>query len=48
MDRITEIAERIYELADPWERDYEPDDIAGQIVNDPLAVIEYLLDRLED
>lgn len=47
MDRITELAERIYELIDPWEREVEPDDIAGHIIDYPLEVIEYLVERLE-
>ncbi len=45
---IMDLANRLYNLVDPWDRDYETvDDIANDIENDPDAVIEYLLDLLE-
>lgn len=45
---IQQLAERIYNYVDPWDRDYETvDDIANDIKNDPETVIEYLLDLLE-
>ena len=46
--KIQQLAERIYNYVDPWDRDYETvDDIANDIKNDPEAVIEYLMDLLE-
>jgi hypothetical protein len=43
------LAERLFNLVDPWERDYETvDDIANDIKNDPETVIEYLMDLLEE
>lgn len=46
--KIQQLAERIYNYVDPWDRDYETvDDIANDIKNDPETVVEYLLDILE-
>lgn len=47
--QIQQLAERIYNYIDPWDRDYETvDDIANDIKNDPDTVIEYLIDLLEN
>ena len=46
--KIMDLATRLYNYVDPWERDYETvDDIANDIENDPDLIIEYLLDLLE-
>jgi hypothetical protein len=43
------VAERIFNYIAPWDRDYETiDDIANDIENDPEAVIDYLMDLLEE
>lgn len=43
------LAQRLYNYVDPWDRDYETvDDIVNDIKNDPLTVIEYLLDIVEN
>lgn len=43
------LAERIFNFVDPWDRDYGTvDDIANDIKKDPEAVIEYLMDLLEE
>lgn len=43
------LAERLYNMIDPWDRDYETvDDLANDIKNDPCAVIEYLIDLVDD
>lgn len=47
-DTEYKFAQRIYDLVDPWDRDgYTVEDIARTIKDDPLAIIEDLLDRLE-
>ena len=46
---VQKLAERIYNYVDPWDRDYETvDDIANDIKQDPLTVIEYLMDLLDN
>jgi len=46
--RIYDLANKLYNLIAPWDRDYETvDDIANDIENDPDLIIEYLLDLLE-
>jgi len=46
--KIQQLADRLYNFVDPWDRDYETvDDIANDIKTDPETVIEYLLDLLE-
>ena len=46
---ITELAQRIYDYLDPWERsDYTPEDIKQQIENDPVSTISFLINLLED
>jgi len=51
MDNIKaqKLAERIFNYVDPWDRDYETvDDIANDIKQDPLTVMEYLMDLLDN
>ena len=50
---MSEIADRIFELIDPWDRPYTDDDetkaeIDRTIAEDPKAIINDLLDRLEE
>ena len=50
MDQILlqKVASRIFNYVDPWDRDYETvEDIMHDIENDPLTVVEYLMDLLE-
>lgn len=48
MDRINELAQRLYDLIDPWDCDYATiDDFIIDLQDDPLAIIEYLLDRVD-
>ena len=43
------LAERFFNYLDPWDRDYASvDEIANEIKNDPEAVIEYMMDLLEE
>ncbi len=47
--QVQELAERLYNYVDPWDRDYETvDDIANDIKQDPLTVIKYLMELLEN
>ena len=47
--KIQQLAQRLYNYIDPWDRDYETvDDIANDIKSDPEAVIEYMMDILEN
>lgn len=47
--KIQQLAERICNYVDPWNRDYETvDDIANDIKNDPDLIIEYLMDLLAE
>lgn len=44
-----QLAQRIYDITDPWDRDEAtPENIAHDIKTDPLAVIEYLINLVED
>lgn len=46
---LNELAQRVFDV-DPWEarnNDATPESIAESIKNDPLPVIEYLLDVIE-
>ena len=49
---MSELADRIFELIDPWDRYDEPEqmkkDIDEAIEEDPKKVIKDLLDRLEE
>lgn len=48
-DKILSAAQRIFDTFDPWDLEYAgPDDIAKQIKEDPAAVINYLLDTIQD
>jgi len=47
---IRDIAQRIYDI-DPWNarnEDATPESIAESIKNDPLPVIQYLIEVIED
>jgi len=43
-----ELAQRIYDYTDPWERESTVEEIAETIKTDPEAVISYLMDIIED
>ena len=47
-NKIHQIAERIYNIIDPWDREFTVDELAEEIVADPIATIEGLLDRIEE
>ena len=48
-ERIQKVAQKLYDLIDPWDCDYATvDDFVIDIGDDPLSVIEYLADRLEE
>ena len=49
-ERIEQIAQHIIALSDPWELDAETDReyIEQSIKDDPLSVIEELLNRLQE
>ena len=45
-EKIKELAESIYNDMAPWERaDGDLDEIIQTLVNDPLEVVKYLVDR---
>ena len=47
--KVQKLAERIFNYVDPWDRDCETvDDIANDIKQDPLTVMEYLMDLLDN
>jgi hypothetical protein len=49
MDATTKaLAQRIHDYTDPWAREETVEQIARSIQNDPEAVINYLLDIIED
>ena len=49
MNKYDELAQRLYDLIDPWDCDYATkDDFIIDLQDDPIAIIEYLLDRLDD
>lgn len=46
---VHEMAEKIYDLYDKWDKaDYTVEDVEWAIRNTPLAVIEYLVGRIEE
>lgn len=47
-NRLQQIAKRIYDMIDPWEREFTIDELAQDITADPLATIEGLLDSIEE
>lgn len=48
-ERIMEIATRIYEAMDPWERfDTSIEETAEEIMKNPIDCIEYLLSIVEN
>ena len=48
-ERLQEVAKRILNIADPWERDdLTPADVVRVIKSDPIGVIEHLLSTIED
>lgn len=48
-EELKELAARLYEIEDPWERcDYTTDDVLEQLENDPISIIKRLVERLEE
>lgn len=48
-NRVSEIAKRIYDLVDPWDREWATEsEIMDEIRERPLEVIEYLIDMLDE
>lgn len=48
-DWIADLANRLYILVDPWDREYaSPEEMAEQIKSNPLAIIDYLSSCLEE
>ena len=46
----TDVAQRIYNLTEPWERDileWDVDNIAEKLKSDPLPALRYLLGIIE-
>lgn len=46
----TDVAQRIYDITEPWERDileWDVNNIAEKIQNDPLPALRYLLGIIE-
>ena len=49
MDKTRELAERIYNLLEPWEKiDTSIEESEEVLKSDPLAAVEYLLDIVEN
>ena len=47
--KIMRLAERIGNNLAPWERDdYNMDEVVRTLENDPLVVVEWLMDRFMD
>lgn len=47
--KVNELAQKLYQLVDPWDSDYQTvDDFVINIQDDPLKVIEYLVNLLEE
>ena len=46
--QVKEIARRLEQLIDPWDRDWQTaEEMEEEIKNDPAAVINYLIDYIE-
>lgn len=43
-----QLAERIYDIIPPWDRDGTVQDIEEDIKKDPKAIINYLLEIIEN
>ena len=50
MNEYKEIAKRVFDLMDPWERDDidGPEEMEILIKQDPIETIKFLLDRIEE
>lgn len=47
-EEVKQIAKRLEELIDPWDRDYKTaEEMEADIEVDPAAVINYLIDFIE-
>ena len=45
---LIKTAQRIYDLMDPWEREFSVEEIANDIKESPLLAIKWLLQRIEE
>lgn len=45
---LQKVAQRIYDIMDPWERDFTVEEIAQETAESPLAAIKYLLTLIEE
>jgi hypothetical protein len=45
---LQRIAKRIYDIMDPWEREFTVEEIAEDIKESPLAAIKWLISRVEE
>jgi hypothetical protein len=45
---LQKVAQRIYDIMDPWEREFTTEEIAQDIAESPLGAIKYLLTLIEE
>lgn len=45
---LQKVAQRIYDIMDPWEREFTAEEIAQDIAESPLGAIKYLLTLIEE
>lgn len=45
---LHKVAQRIYDIIDPWEREFTAEEIAHDIAESPLGAIKYLLTLIEE
>jgi tetrahydromethanopterin S-methyltransferase subunit G len=45
---LQKVAQRIYDIMDPWEREFTTEEIAQDIAESPLGTIKYLLTLIEE
>ena len=48
MATTLDLAKRLYDMLDPWDREETPEAMAEQMDDDPNGTIEYLLDLIDD
>lgn len=47
--KVKDLASRVFDLVAPWDREDETEESTAELIkNDPLAVIEFLLDQIEN
>ena len=45
---LHKVAQRIYDIIDPWEREFTAEEIAQDIAESPLGAIKYLITLIEE